>query len=128
MRSYSRRCSRADHVCLIPSRPLHSYHLAAGHIWTHLCPQSVTMQITCWKHHFNRAFLDWTVEGMQTSGIRLYKPCIRSLRQAVASDTFLAMVAATIDITRVQLGLRFRFVITAIHRPSTESSRLDDRM
>ncbi|GBM54873.1 hypothetical protein AVEN_158310-1 [Araneus ventricosus] len=84
-------------------------------------PQSDTVQFTCWRHHFNRAPLDWMDKGTQTRGTRACRPFMCNLRRTVVADIVLPMVAATIDVTRVEVDLRFRLATTAIYRSSAGS-------
>ncbi|GBN67817.1 hypothetical protein AVEN_36461-1 [Araneus ventricosus] len=81
-------------------------------------PQSSTAQFTCWRHHFNRAPLDWTDKGAQTRGTRAYRPFMFSLRRKVVANIILPIAVATIDITYVEVDRRFRLVTTEIYRSS----------
>ncbi|GFX07207.1 uncharacterized protein TNCV_2424121 [Trichonephila clavipes] len=64
---------------------------------------------------FHRAPLDWTDRGTQTRGTRTYSPIICNLRRTVAADIALPMDAVTIDVTRVEVALRFRLATIAIY-------------
>ncbi|GFT31717.1 uncharacterized protein TNCV_231261 [Trichonephila clavipes] len=79
-------------------------------------PQSDTVQLPCSRHHFNRAPLDWTDRGTQTQGTRAYSPLICNLRRTVAADMALPVDSVTMDITRVEVALRFRLATIAIYR------------
>ncbi|GFV98695.1 uncharacterized protein TNCV_1453811 [Trichonephila clavipes] len=81
-------------------------------------PQSDTVQLPCSQHHFNRTPLDWTDRGTQTRGTRAYSPFICNLRCTVATDKALPMDSVTIDITCVEVTLRFRLATIAIYRSS----------
>ncbi|GFY23002.1 uncharacterized protein TNCV_2182631 [Trichonephila clavipes] len=71
-------------------------------------PQSDTVQLPCSRHHFNCAPLDWMDRGtQQTRGTRTYSPLICNFRRTVAADIAKPMDAVTIDVTRVEVTLRF---------------------
>ncbi|GFS56569.1 uncharacterized protein TNCV_4303441 [Trichonephila clavipes] len=79
-------------------------------------PQSDTVQLPCSRHYFNRAPLDWMDRGTQTrGGTWAYSPFICNLRRTVAADIALPMDAVTIDVTRVEITLRFRLATIAIY-------------
>ena len=80
--------------------------------------QSDTVQLTCFRNHFNHASLDWTDRKIQTRGIRGYIPLICNLQRIVAADIILPMDAVTIDVTRVEVALLFRLAKIAIYRSS----------
>ena len=82
-------------------------------------PRSDTLQLTCSQHRFNRAPLDWTDRKTITQGTRAYSPLICYLQRTVAADIALPMDVETIDVTRVEAALRFRFAKTAIYRSSS---------
>ncbi|GFX25700.1 uncharacterized protein TNCV_1205771 [Trichonephila clavipes] len=73
-------------------------------------PQSDTVQLPCFRHHFNRTSLDWTDRGTQTRGTRVYSSFICNLRRTVAADIALQIDAVTVDVTRVEVALRFRWL------------------
>ena len=77
-------------------------------------PQSDTVQLTCFRHHFNRVPLDWMDRKTQTRSTRPYSPLICNLRGTVTADIALPMDAVTIDVTRVKIALRFRLAKIAI--------------
>ncbi|GFX03572.1 uncharacterized protein TNCV_4751571 [Trichonephila clavipes] len=81
-------------------------------------PQSDTVRLPCSRHHFNCAPLDWTDRETQTQGTRAYSPLICYLRRTVAADIALPKDAVTIDVTRVEVSLRFRLATIAIYRSS----------
>ncbi|GFT99628.1 uncharacterized protein TNCV_115051 [Trichonephila clavipes] len=81
-------------------------------------PQSDTVQLLCSWHHLNHASLDWTDRGTQTRGTRTHSPFICNLRRTEAADIALPMDAVTIDVTRVEVALRFRLATIAIYRSS----------
>ncbi|GFW24288.1 uncharacterized protein TNCV_605371 [Trichonephila clavipes] len=81
-------------------------------------PQSDTVQLPCSRHHFDRAPLDWMDRGTQTRGTRAYSPLICYLRRTVSADIALPMDAVIIDVTRVEVILRFRLATIAIYRSS----------
>ncbi|GFW65132.1 uncharacterized protein TNCV_393981 [Trichonephila clavipes] len=80
--------------------------------------QSDAVQVPYSRHHFNRAYLDWTDRGTKTRGTRSYSPFICNLWRTVAVDIALPMDAVTIDVTRVEVALRFRLAIISIYRSS----------
>ena len=71
-------------------------------------PQSDTIQLTCSRHHFNHAPLDWMDRKTQTRVTRGYSPLIFNLRRTVAADIALPINAVTIDVTLEEVALRFR--------------------
>ncbi|GFT57006.1 uncharacterized protein TNCV_189951 [Trichonephila clavipes] len=81
-------------------------------------PQSDAVQLPCSRYHFNHAPLDWTDRGTQTRGTWAYSPFICNLQRTVAADIALPMDAVTIDVTHVEVALRFRLVTIAIYRSS----------
>ncbi|GFX14801.1 uncharacterized protein TNCV_1485441 [Trichonephila clavipes] len=81
-------------------------------------PLSDTVQLPGFQRHFNSAPLDWTDRGTQTRGTRAYSPFICNLRRTVAADIALPMDAVSIDVTRVEVALRFRLATIAIYRSS----------
>ena len=83
-----------------------------------ILPQSGTVELTCSRHHFNRAPLDWTNRKTQTQGTWAYSPLTCNLRLAVAADIALPVDAVIIDVTRVGVVLRFRLAKIAIYRSS----------
>ena len=80
-------------------------------------PQSDTVRLTCYWHHFNRVSLDWTDRKTQTRGTRAYSPLICNLPRTAAADIALPMDVVTIDVIRVEVALRFRLSV-AIYRSS----------
>ena len=79
-------------------------------------PQSDTVQLTCSRYQFNCAPLDWTNRITQTRGTREYSPLIYNLQRTVAADIALPMDVATIDVTRMEVALRFRLAKITMHR------------
>ena len=57
-----------------------------------------------------------------------YSSLICSRRRTVAADIALPMDAETIDVTRVEVTLRFRLATTAIYRYSAWAVTLGDRL
>ncbi|GFT97544.1 uncharacterized protein TNCV_387071 [Trichonephila clavipes] len=82
--------------------------------------QSDTVQLPCSRHHFNRAPLYGTDRETQTRGTQAYSPFICNIWRTVAADIALPMDAVTIDVTRVEVALRFRLATIAIYRSSAE--------
>ncbi|GFV21657.1 uncharacterized protein TNCV_2416731 [Trichonephila clavipes] len=80
--------------------------------------QSDIVQLPSSRHHFNRAPLDWTDRETQTRGFRAYSSFICNLWRTVAADITLPMDTITIDVTRVEVALRFRLATIAIYRSS----------
>ena len=78
--------------------------------------QSDTVQLTCSWHHFNRASVDCVDEKTQTPGTWAYRPHMCNLRRTVATYIALPMNAEAIDVTRVEVALRFYFAKKAIYR------------
>ncbi|GFU68833.1 uncharacterized protein TNCV_1548171 [Trichonephila clavipes] len=78
-------------------------------------PQSDTVQLSCSRHHSNRAPLVWTDRGTQTRCTRAYSQFICNLQRTVAADIALPMDAVTIDVTRVEVAPRVLLVIIAIY-------------
>ncbi|GFX31965.1 uncharacterized protein TNCV_3408791 [Trichonephila clavipes] len=56
--------------------------------------------------------------GTQTRGTRVYSPFICNLRRTVVADIALPIDVVTIDVTRVEVTLRFRLATIAIYRSS----------
>ncbi|GFY18560.1 uncharacterized protein TNCV_2397851 [Trichonephila clavipes] len=78
-------------------------------------PQSDTVQLPCSRYRFNRAPLDWTDRETQTQGTRAYSPFICNLLRTVAADIALPMNTVTIDVTHVEVALRFHLATIAIY-------------
>ncbi|GFU86683.1 uncharacterized protein TNCV_2881031 [Trichonephila clavipes] len=72
--------------------------------------------------------LDWRDKDRQIRGTQAYRPFKCSLRGTVVTDMVLSMSAATIDVTPVQVDLRFRLVTKAIYLSSIGVQLLDDRV
>lgn len=66
-------------------------------------PYSDTLQVICFRHHFNRALLNLTNRGTQTRGIRAYSLFMCTFRRTMIASIVLLMGAATIDNTCVEL-------------------------
>ena len=81
-------------------------------------PQSDTAQLTCSRHHFNRALLDWADRKTKTRGTQTYSPLTCHLRRTTAGDIALPMNAVAIDVTCMEVTLRFRLAKIAIYRSS----------
>ena len=81
-------------------------------------PQSDTIQLTCARHHVNRASLDCTDSKTQTRGTREYSPLIYNLRHTVSADIALPMDHITTDLKCVEIALQFRLAKIAIYRSS----------
>ena len=81
-------------------------------------PLSDTVPMTCSRHDFNRALLDWTDRKTQTPDARAYSPLICNLLRTVAADIALPMDAITTDVTCVEVALRFRLAKIATYRSS----------
>ncbi|GFX07335.1 uncharacterized protein TNCV_503931 [Trichonephila clavipes] len=56
--------------------------------------------------------------GTQTRGTWAYSPFMCNLRRTVAADIALPIDAVTLDVTRVEVALRFRLATIAIYRSS----------
>ena len=84
-----------------------------------------TVQLTCSQHYFNRALLDWMYRKIQTRGTRVYSLLICNLRCTVAADIVLPMNTVTIDVTRVEVTLRFCLAKIAVH---WEKSNICDQL
>ena len=82
--------------------------------------QSDTVQLTCFRNHFNHASLDWTDRKIQTRGIRGYIPLICNLQRIVAADVALPMDHITIDVARVEVVLPFHLSKIVKYRSSEE--------
>ncbi|GFU72359.1 uncharacterized protein TNCV_933101 [Trichonephila clavipes] len=73
-------------------------------------PQSDTVRLPCSLHHFYRAPLHCTDRETQTRGFRAYSSFICNLRRTVDADIALPMNDVTIDMTRMEVALRFRLL------------------
>ncbi|GFU46882.1 uncharacterized protein TNCV_640331 [Trichonephila clavipes] len=78
-------------------------------------PQYDTVQLPSFRHHFNRAPFFWTDRGKQTPGTRAYSPFTCNLWRTVAADISLSIDAVNIDVTGVEVALRFRLAAIEIY-------------
>ena len=85
----------------------------------HDCPSQMKTKWHVPGTTLNVPSLNWTDRRTQTRGIQEYNPLICNLRRTVAGYITLPMDAVTIDITSVEVSLRFRLAKIAIYRSST---------
>lgn len=77
--------------------------------------QSDTLQLIYYRHFINWVFLDWKDTGTLSRDTWAYSPFMHSLRHTVMADIILTMDGATINVTCVEIALRFCEATTAIY-------------
>lgn len=77
--------------------------------------QSATVQLRCWRHHFNLGSLYYPVSGTQTCSTREYNPFMWSIWRPVLADIVLPSETATMYVIFAEIARRFRFAIIAVY-------------